>query len=530
MKFGLMYANVGPFAFPEMVTHLAQTAERCGVESLWTVEHVVVPVGYKSTYPYDPSGKMPAPEQMPLPDPLAWLAYVAAVTKTIKLATGILILPQRHPLYIAKEVATLDVLSHGRVILGIGVGWLEEEFQALASPPYAERGRVTDEYLRLMRECWTREPVRWKGRYYQMAEMSIMPKPRQAGGIPIWAGGHTDAALRRTGELADGWHPIGHRPPAVLHPPEYADKVAIIHGCAAKAGQKASDITLSFRAPLDLVAARAKRAPGDRQPFRGTAPEVIADVKSYQLYASDHADDTNVTTGDCPTQDGAKSVTGLKAGPVGDPIAPTSSEIQQAEFATSVIVTKAGLGACDASNTSIAMCMQAKDGLNGAGNSIGTARVKLILSTTKPNPPTDVRADGGEQALTVRWTAPGTSGGAAEAITYTVRVKSSDPLDLGDHGTGTTRITGGGTADKSHRVTGLMNGVTYAVTVRSFSIAGNPSATDGTGSGTPVPVTDFFEGYKNAGGVEQGGCGAGAAGPLGLLFAAAALAVLRRRK
>src|SRR5439155_2400728 len=113
---------------------LATTAERVGVESMWTVEHVVIPVGYASRYPYDPSGKIPAPEQMPIPDPLVWLAYAAAVTKTLRLATGILILPQRHPLYVAKEVATLDVLSHGRVILGIGVGWLAEEFEALGIP------------------------------------------------------------------------------------------------------------------------------------------------------------------------------------------------------------------------------------------------------------------------------------------------------------------------------------------------------------------------------------------------------------
>src|SRR5260221_6873970 len=134
MKFGFMYANAGPFAYPEMLTHLATTAERVGVESLWTVEHVVIPVGYKSTYPYDPSGKIPAPEQMPIPDPLSWLTYVAAVTKTIRLATGILIPPQRHPLYVAKEVATLDVLSHGRAIRGIRLGWLAEEVDALCIP------------------------------------------------------------------------------------------------------------------------------------------------------------------------------------------------------------------------------------------------------------------------------------------------------------------------------------------------------------------------------------------------------------
>src|SRR6185369_3670254 len=196
MKFGLMYANVGPFAFPEMATHLAQTAERCGVESLWTVEHSVVPVGYKSTYPYDPSGRMPAPEQMPLPDPLAWLAYVAAVTKTIKLATGILILPQRHPIYVAKEVATIDVLSNGRVILGIGVGWLEEEFVAL-DVPFAERAGRTAESVRALRVLWRDEPAPFEGKYYRWQSVESHPKPVQKPGVPIVVGGHTELAARR---------------------------------------------------------------------------------------------------------------------------------------------------------------------------------------------------------------------------------------------------------------------------------------------------------------------------------------------
>ena len=163
MKFGLMYANAGPFAFPEMLTHLATTAERCGVESLWVVEHVVIPVGYESTYPYDPSGKIPAPEQVPMPDPLIALAYAAGITSTIKLATGILILPQRNPLYLAKEVASLDVLSHGRMILGIGIGWLKEEFDALKTPDFERRGAVTDEWLAIFKQLWTTSPATFKG-------------------------------------------------------------------------------------------------------------------------------------------------------------------------------------------------------------------------------------------------------------------------------------------------------------------------------------------------------------------------------
>jgi probable F420-dependent oxidoreductase len=189
-----MYANGGPFAFPEMVTHTAQTAERCGIESLWTVEHVVIPVGYKSTYPYDPSGKIPAP------------AYAAAVTKTIKLATGILILPQRHPLYVAKEVATLDVLSHGRVILGIGVGWLEEEFEALGIP-FEERAARTSEMVRAMRSLWKDEAEPFHGKFHRWEKLESHPKPVQKPGVPIVVGGHTELAARRAARYGDGFFP-----------------------------------------------------------------------------------------------------------------------------------------------------------------------------------------------------------------------------------------------------------------------------------------------------------------------------------
>ena len=149
MKFGMAFANVGPFVQPDEAVFLAQAAEEAGVESIWTVEHVAVPAGYQSQYPYSDSGKMPGPENSPIPDPLIWLSYVAAATKTIKLGTGILILPQRHPIYTAKEVATLDVLSKGRLILGIGIGWLEEEFKSL-DIPFEERATRTDEACQAM--------------------------------------------------------------------------------------------------------------------------------------------------------------------------------------------------------------------------------------------------------------------------------------------------------------------------------------------------------------------------------------------
>ena len=206
MKFGLMYSNVGPFSLPEMVTHLATTAERVGVESIWTVEHVVIPVGYESAYPYDPSGKMPAPDQMPIPDPFVWLAYAAAVTKKIRLATGIVILPQRHPLYVAKEVATLDVLSNGRVVLGIGVGWLEEEFQALGIP-FEERAARTAETVRAVRSLWKDEAEPFEGKFFRWGKLESNPKPVQKPGVPIVVGGHTDLAARRAARYGDGFFP-----------------------------------------------------------------------------------------------------------------------------------------------------------------------------------------------------------------------------------------------------------------------------------------------------------------------------------
>jgi len=206
MKFGLMYANAGPFSYPEGLTNLARTAEEVGVESLWTVEHVVIPVGYKSVYPYSPSGKIPGPENIPIPDPLLSLAFAAAVTKKIRLATGILILPQRHPLYVAKEVATLDVLSGGRVILGIGVGWLEEEFQALGIP-FEDRGSRTAEAVRAMRSLWKDEPEAFEGKFFRWPPLESHPKPVQKPGVPIVVGGHTTLAARRAARYGDGFFP-----------------------------------------------------------------------------------------------------------------------------------------------------------------------------------------------------------------------------------------------------------------------------------------------------------------------------------
>jgi len=205
VKFGIVFANIVTFAEAEGAVALAQAAEEAGFDSLWTVEHVVVPAGYASQYPYSPSGRMPGDETAVIPDPLIWLAYVAAATSTIRLATGILILPQRSPVITAKALATLDVLSQGRVTLGVGAGWLEEEFDAIGVP-FEERGDRLDEAIGAMRALWTQERPSFEGRFYSFSDAYCRPQPRQ-GSIPIHVGGHTQRAARRAGELGDGFFP-----------------------------------------------------------------------------------------------------------------------------------------------------------------------------------------------------------------------------------------------------------------------------------------------------------------------------------
>lgn len=206
MKFGVMFVNTGPCVEGEAAVRLAQAAEDAGFDSLWAVEHVVVPKGYESPYPYHASGKMPGgQEDFDLPDPLIWLSYVAAVTRTIRLATGILILPQRNPVITAKAVASLDRLSGGRMILGIGTGWLREEFTALGIP-FERRGARADDYLRAMRALWTEECPTYEGEFVSFRNAYCRPQPAQ-GRVPIVIGGDTKRAARRAGEFGDGYFP-----------------------------------------------------------------------------------------------------------------------------------------------------------------------------------------------------------------------------------------------------------------------------------------------------------------------------------
>jgi len=248
MKIGLMFVNSGPFSRPELLAHLAVTAEKCGVESLWTVEHVVIPQGYQSPYPYAKSGKIPGGEDVAIPDPLLPLGYIAAITSKVKLATGVMILPQRNPLYVAKEMATLDLLSHGRTILGIGSGWLKEEFDALGLDFHA-RGARTDEAIKSLRALWSDNQSSFHGKHFDFGPVMSFPKPAQKGGVPIHVGGHSPAAARRAGRLGDGFFP------AIGEIPKLNELFAIMREEAAKHGRKPGAIELSCmgRASLDTI-------------------------------------------------------------------------------------------------------------------------------------------------------------------------------------------------------------------------------------------------------------------------------------
>ena len=238
MKVGLMFANTGRFATAEGAKELAVNAEHCGFESLWTVEHVVYPEGYESSYPYDESGKMSGTSESPIPDPLIWLTYLAGVTTTLRLATGILILPERNPVVLAKEVATLDALSGGRVELGIGVGWLREEFDALGIP-WERRGARTDEYVAALRTLWSGEVCSFDGEFHSWSNIACNPTPANRT-VPIVVGGHSPAAAKRAGRLGDGFYP------AKGDLPELID---IVRQTAADAGRDPQAIEITAGHP-----------------------------------------------------------------------------------------------------------------------------------------------------------------------------------------------------------------------------------------------------------------------------------------
>jgi probable F420-dependent oxidoreductase len=264
-------------AGPEQIRSVAQRAEDLGYDHVWVSDHIVLPKKVDSFYPYAADGVATFRPDEPYFEPLAALNFIAGCTQRIRLGTHVLIIPYRNPVLTAKILSTLDVLSGGRLILGAGVGWMEEEFQAMGLDTYKERGAVTDEYLQLFRELWTKESPSFQGKYYQISDSGFEPKPVQKP-LPIWIGGHTGAAIRRAAKYGDGWMPIGLRPPAILDPEELGGKIARLRKLTVEAGRPEDAVSLTFSTGVVFNDA----AGSSREMMQGRPEQIAADLRQYQ--------------------------------------------------------------------------------------------------------------------------------------------------------------------------------------------------------------------------------------------------------
>ena len=263
---------------PEDLRSLAQHAERCGFDSVWFADHIVIPRNVRSTYPYSVDGVSTFDPDLPLPEVLSTLTYLAGCTQRIRLGPNVLIVPYRHPIATAKHLTMLDVLSGGRLTLGMGVGWMEEEFEALGAPAYAERGAVTDEYLRLFKVLWTEEHPEFHGQYCHVSDIGFLPKPVQKPHPPIWVGGHTGPALRRAAKLGDAWLPLGTFPPVVFRPEDLKPKIARLRELTRQAGRPEESVKVC----LGAFARIEDSGDADRLPMKGHPGQIANDIQQYQ--------------------------------------------------------------------------------------------------------------------------------------------------------------------------------------------------------------------------------------------------------
>jgi len=224
---------------------------------------------------------------------LTVLSFLAGQTKTIRLATSVMIVPHRNPVVTAKALATLDVLSQGRVIVGIGVGWMQEEFEALGLPPFAERGAVTNEYIQAFKELWTSDNPTFDGKYCQFSDISFLPKPVQKPHPPIWVGGESRPAIRRAANLGDGWYPIGSNPQFPMGEPEQlAAGLRRLSSYASRAGRDAADLDVIYRTHRYELrrdgAAPSFSTSEERRLFTGSADEIAGDIRRYEEMGVSH--------------------------------------------------------------------------------------------------------------------------------------------------------------------------------------------------------------------------------------------------
>ncbi len=286
MKYGFTLAGRGLFAQTDALSAIAKHGEDLGYDLLSTGDHIVVPHHITSTYPYSENGDWPGASSGEYLEQLTVLSFLAGQTEHIQLVTSVLIVPHRNPLVAAKQLATLDVLSKGRVVVGVGVGWMREEFEALGIPPFSERGKVTDEYLNIFKEVWTQDNPSYQGDYCQFAPLDFLPKPIQKPHPPIWVGGESRRALRRTARFANGWYPIAANPQFPLAGPDQLKSgLERLASFAETEGRSVEEFDIIYRVHNYQLHETSGHG---RQPFRGTPNDIAADIRQFEALGVTH--------------------------------------------------------------------------------------------------------------------------------------------------------------------------------------------------------------------------------------------------
>lgn len=279
MRFGVNILSRGPMATREGYIAVAEAAERLGFDFVSVNDHVVVPGDIASRYPYSEAGDWAGASVGECLEQLATLSFLAGCTKRVKLLTSVMVVPHRQPILAAKMLATADILSGGRVIVGCGAGWMKEELEALGSPPYAERGRATDEYLAAFKELWTSDAPKFSGKHVAFDNLLFRPKPVQKPHPPLWIGGESEAAMRRAIRLGDGWYPASSNPANRLDTAErVAAAVSGFKDMARRLGRDPATLHLAHVVlwPVNDVAEVAHS--GGRRTMTGAPAEQASDV------------------------------------------------------------------------------------------------------------------------------------------------------------------------------------------------------------------------------------------------------------
>jgi probable F420-dependent oxidoreductase len=291
MQYGFGAPVSGALSAPENLARIAFEGERMGYHYATISDHVVIPRDIEARYPYSDTGEFPGRSRGDRHEQLTAVAFIAGKTTRLRLVTSVTVVPHRPAVLQAKMLATIDVLSNGRLTFGIGAGWMREEFEALGVPPFAERGAVTDEYLMACRELWTSDNPRYEGKYVKFADVLFEPKPVQKPHPPIWVGGESGPALRRTARLGDGWYPIGTNPRHRLDSMKrFAAGVERLRRLTREAGRDPARIALAYRVTSWGKSLPARADDGERRLFSGDTADIVGDLRTFRDYGVGHVD------------------------------------------------------------------------------------------------------------------------------------------------------------------------------------------------------------------------------------------------